>query len=51
MSEKELKEFKDILKKQHAEVKGSKTAAKKLLVELGILTPKGNYTKAFKPIK
>jgi len=48
MSKKELKEFKDILKKQQDEVKVSKTAAKKLLVALGILTEKGNYTKVFK---
>jgi hypothetical protein len=51
MSEKEFKKFKDILKKQHEEVKGSKAAAKKLLVELGIITPKGNYTKVFKQTK
>jgi hypothetical protein len=51
MSKKELKEFKEIMKKQQTEVKGSKAAAKKLLVELGIITSKGNYTKAFKPTK
>jgi hypothetical protein len=51
MSEKEFKEFREVLKKQQEEVKASKEAAKKLLVELGILTPKGNFTKAFKPSK
>lgn len=51
MSEKEFKEFREVLKKQQEEVKASKDAAKKLLVELGILTPKGNFTKAFKPAK
>jgi hypothetical protein len=40
MSEKEFKEFREVLKKQQEEVKASKQAAKKLLVELGILTPK-----------
>jgi len=51
MSEKELKEFREILKKQQQQVKDSKAAAKKLLVDLGILTQKGNYTKVFKPAK
>ena len=41
----------EILKKQQHEVKTSKAAAKKLLVELGILTEKGNFTKAFKSEK
>ena len=51
MSQKEFKEFREVLKKQQEEVKASKDAAKKLLVELGILTPTGNFTKAFKPAK
>ncbi len=51
MSEKEFKEFREVLKKQQEEVKASKEAAKKLLVELGILTPKGNFTNVFKSSK
>lgn len=48
MNEKELKAFRAILRKQREEVKGSKKAAKALLIELGVITPKGNLKKAFK---
>ncbi len=51
MDQTEYKAFKEILKKQRQEVTASKPAALKLLVDLGILTPKGNFTKAFKPAK
>lgn len=48
MSKKELKDINDLLDKQRDQVKSSKKAAKKLLVGLGILTPKGNFTKDFR---
>ncbi|HMG83626.1 MAG TPA: hypothetical protein VK559_11370 [Ferruginibacter sp.] len=49
MSEKELKEFKTILRVQRTKVRSSKVAARKLLNELGMLTPKGNLKKSFTP--
>jgi hypothetical protein len=51
MSEKELKEFKQALEKQRKEVSTSKKAAKKLLLELGLITASGNLSKSFKPVK
>lgn len=51
MSEKELKEMKKGLDRQLAEVSKSKTAAKKLLLELKLITNKGNLTTVFKPVK
>jgi hypothetical protein len=48
MSEKELKEFKAILKVQRTKVQSSKTEARKLLSALGMLTPKGDLKKSFK---
>ena len=48
MNQKELNEFKTVLKQQHRKVKSSKYAAKELLVQLGMLTPKGNLKKAFR---
>ncbi|MEO7312891.1 MAG: hypothetical protein ABIX01_21075 [Chitinophagaceae bacterium] len=51
MSEKEHKEFMAILEKQRREVTTSKVAARKLLNQLGMLTPKGNLKKAFRAAK
>jgi len=51
MSEKELKEFQKVLEKQRTEVSTSKEAAKKLLLELGLITNSGNLSKSFKPVK
>jgi hypothetical protein len=51
MSQKEIDEFNEILKKQQIEVSNSKEAAEKLLKELGVLTPKGNISKRFKGLK
>ncbi len=48
MSEKELKELMKKIKQEQEEIKNSKEAAKKFLVELGILTPKGNLKKKYK---
>ncbi len=47
MSDKELKEFKEILAKQRKEVTTSKEAARKLLTDLGFLTPKGNLKRKY----
>lgn len=49
MSEKELKELKKKITQRQKEVKNSKEAATKYLIELGVLTSKGNLKKAFKP--
>ncbi len=49
MSEKELKELKRKIHEEQKMVKNSKEAAKEYLIKLGILTPKGNLKKAFKP--
>lgn len=49
MSEKEIKEIKKKILKRQKEVKSSKDAATKYLIELGVLTKKGNLKKAFKP--
>ena len=46
-----MQEMKTGLQRQHAEVTRSKGAAKKLLLALGLITPKGNLTKVFKPVK
>ena len=51
MSEKELKEFTQALQRQRKEVSTSKKAAKKLLLELGLITPAGNLSKSFRPVK
>ena len=50
MNEKELREFKAILLAQRAEVSKSPAAARKLLNKLGMLTPKGQLKKSFKPV-
>lgn len=47
MSKVELKILQEDLKRQHAEVSKSKKAAKKLLLDLGLITPKGNLTTTF----
>ncbi len=39
------------LERQHAEVLKSKGAARKLLLELRLITPKGNLTTVFKPVR
>ena len=51
MSKKELQEMKKGLKRQHAQVTKSKEAARKLLLDLKLITPKGNLTTVFKPVK
>ena len=51
MTEKEIKDLKKALKKQRKEVTSSKEAAENLLRSLGIITKKGNFTKAYKPAK
>jgi len=51
MNEKELKEYRALLLKQQQEVRTSKKAARQLLSTLGLLTPKGNLKKSFKPSK
>jgi len=43
--------MKKALERQHAEATKSKEAAKKLLLELHLITPKGNLTTVFKPVK
>jgi len=50
MSKKEILAMKQGLKQQHAEVTQSKKAAKKLLLDLKLITPKGNLTTIFKPV-
>ena len=39
------------LKRQGAEVAKSKKAARKLLLDLKLITPKGNLTTVFKPVR
>ena len=51
MTDAEIKKLKAALKKQRKEVTSSKEAAEKLLRSLGIITAKGNFTKAFRPAK
>jgi hypothetical protein len=51
MSKKELQEMKEGLKRQHAEVTKSKAKARKLLLDLNLITPTGRLSKSFKPIK
>ncbi len=51
MKQIDLKEIKKSLRQQKKAVTTSKDAAQKMLVDLGILTPKGNFTKAFKVTK
>jgi hypothetical protein len=51
MSKKELQEMKKGLRLQHAKVSKSKAAARKLLLDLQLITPKGNLTKSFKSVK
>ena len=46
-----MKQLEKALKKQNKEVNSSKEAAEKLLRSLGIVTAKGNFTKAFRPSK
>jgi len=51
MSKKELLNMQKGLKRQHAEVTKSKVAARKLLLDLKLITPKGNLTTVFKPVR
>ncbi len=51
MGKRELKAMQQGLKRQHEEVVRSKKAAKKLLLDLKLITPKGNLTTVFKPVK
>ncbi len=46
-----MKKLELALKKQRKEVNSSKEAAENLLKKLGILTAKGNFTKAHRPTK
>lgn len=46
-----INELKKALAKQKKSVTTSKRAAQEMLTGLGILTPKGNFTKAFKTAK
>ena len=50
MNEKEFKEFKEIMIAQQKSVSTSKKAAMDLLIQLGIITPKGNLKKGFKSL-
>jgi hypothetical protein len=49
MNDREIKEMLLILRKQRKEVTTSKSAARKLLDSLGMLTPKGNLKRKFRP--
>ena len=49
MEEKELKQLMKEARQKQEEVKNSKEAAMKYLIELGILTPDGNFKKEFLP--
>ena len=51
MSQKEIAEYKEIIRKRRVEVSNSKEAAEELLKELGILTPEGNISERFKGLK
>jgi len=51
MSKKELQEMKKELERQHAIVTKSKAKARKLLLDLNLITPTGRLSKSFKPIK
>ncbi len=51
MNKKELLNMQKGLKRQHAEVSKSKQAARKLLLDLKLITPKGNLTTVFKPVR
>ena len=50
MSKKELQAMKNGLKQQHAELTKSRSKAKQLLLDLKLITPKGNLTKVFKAV-
>ena len=49
MSNKEIKELEQKILKRQKEVKNSKDAATRYLIELGVFTKKGNLKRAFKP--
>jgi hypothetical protein len=51
MSKKELKIMLDYLQKERQQVSKSKEAARKLLLELGLITPSGKLSKSFRPVK
>ena len=51
MSQKEIKEFREILRKKLEEVSNSKEAAKEILISAGILTSKGKLKKEFKALQ
>ena len=48
MSEKERKEFQEIMETYRKKVTRSKETSQKFLVELGIITEKGNLRKPYK---
>ena len=51
MKQTHINDIKKALENQKKEVTTSKASAQKMLTSLGILTPKGNFTKAFKVTK
>ena len=51
MNKKELQIMNAYLQKQRKEVSTSKKAARKLLLELGLITPTGKLSKSFRPVK
>jgi hypothetical protein len=51
VGKKEIQAMKEGLKRQQAEVTNSKQAARKLLLNLKLITPKGNLTTVFKPVR
>lgn len=48
MSEKERKEFQEIMETYRKKVTRSKETSQKFLIELGIITEKGNLRKPYK---
>jgi hypothetical protein len=49
MTQKEIDEFRAILRKQRKEVLSSKKAARAFLDSFGLLTPKGKLKRRFRP--
>lgn len=48
MSDKELREYSAAIKKYAQKLSNDKVASKEFLVEVGIITPKGNLRKPYK---
>jgi hypothetical protein len=51
MEQKEYDALRKQIKKEQEEIKSSKEAAKKFLIELGIMTPDGKMKKEFIPVE